>query len=207
VEIPIAVLTARIPVESPCRVAVFLIVGAIVFEFDPLGSGVAVAQSTVLSTECSSVGLRRRTDGRQVEAATARESAMESIPEAFEDLFERATFAHFATMTPTGYPHVTPVWIDYDAAAGRLLVNTERGRRKAKNVEANPKVGVSMTDPDDPYRFLSVFGEVDEITTEGARDHIDTLAKRYVGEEEYPNPIRTERIVLRIRPDRVFSGG
>jgi PPOX class probable F420-dependent enzyme len=130
---------------------------------------------------------------------------MATIPEEFRDLFEKATFAHFATMTPMGYPHVTPVWVDYDAETGHLTVNTERERRKTKNVEANPKVGISMIDPDSPYRFLSVFGDVDEITTEGAREHIDTLAKRYMGEDEYPNPIRSERVVLRIVPERVFS--
>jgi PPOX class probable F420-dependent enzyme len=131
---------------------------------------------------------------------------MAAIPADLHDLFEKATFAHLATMTPTGYPHVTPVWIDYDAGTGHLLVNTERERRKTKNVEADPRVGVSMTDPDDPYRFLSAFGEVDEITTDGARDHIDTLAKRYTGEEAYPNPIQSERVILRIRPERVFTG-
>ena len=131
---------------------------------------------------------------------------MASIPADVHDLFEKATFAHFATMTPMGYPHVTPVWVDYDAETGHVLVNTERDRRKTKNVEANPNVGVSMTDPDNPYRFLSVFGDVEEITTDGARAHIDVLAKRYTGEDEYPNPIESERVVLRIRPKRVFSG-
>ena len=131
---------------------------------------------------------------------------MDSIPDEMLDLFEKATFAHFATMTPMGYPHVTPVWVDYDADTGHLLVNTERERRKAKNVAANPKVGVSMIDPDNPYRFLSAFGDVDEITTDGARDHIDTLAKRYMGEDEYPNPIQSERVILRIAPERVYTG-
>jgi PPOX class probable F420-dependent enzyme len=131
---------------------------------------------------------------------------MESIPADVHDLFEKAAFAHFATMTPSGYPHVTPVWVDYDDETGHLLVNTERERRKTKNVEGNPKVGVSMVDPENPYRFLSVFGDVDEITTEGARDHIDVLAGRYLGEEEYPNPVQSERVVLRIAPERVFTG-
>nr|WP_204960104.1 PPOX class F420-dependent oxidoreductase [Salinigranum salinum] len=127
------------------------------------------------------------------------------IPEDIHDLFEKATFAHFATMTPTGYPHVTPVWVDYDPETNRLMVNTERERRKTKNVEANPKVGVSMVDPDNPYRFLSVFGDVDQITTEGAREQIDELTRRYMGEDEYPNPIQSERVILEIRPERVFS--
>lgn len=128
---------------------------------------------------------------------------MAAIPEAFQDLFEKPTFAHIATLWPGGAPHVTPVWVDYDAAADRLLVNTERGRRKEKNVRNDPRVGVSMTDPDNPYRMVSVTGEVEEITTEGAREHIDELTERYMGEDEYPNPIETERVVLSIRIDRI----
>jgi PPOX class probable F420-dependent enzyme len=128
---------------------------------------------------------------------------MPSIPEAFQDLFEKRTFAHVGTLLPNGAPHVTPVWVDYDAEADRLLVNTERGRRKERNVRSDPRVGVSMVDPEDPYRMLSVIGEIDAITTEGAREHIDELARRYMDVEEYPNPIETERVILEIKPEEV----
>ncbi|OLZ42717.1 PPOX class F420-dependent enzyme [Natrinema saccharevitans] len=129
---------------------------------------------------------------------------MVSIPEKFHDLFEKETFAHVATLTDGGLPHVTPVWIDYDEADDRLLVNTERGRQKERNVQNNPGVGVSMTDPDDPYRFLSVIGEVEEVTTDGARAHIDELARRYQDVDEYQPTIETERVILRIRADHVL---
>jgi PPOX class probable F420-dependent enzyme len=132
---------------------------------------------------------------------------MVDIPTQFQDLFEKQTFAHVTTLTPDGEPHTTPVWIDYDADDDRILVNTERGRRKERNVARDPTVSVSMTDPENPYRFLSVTGEVTAVTTEGAREHIDALAKRYMGEDEYPNPIETERVILRIRADEVLTGG
>jgi len=131
---------------------------------------------------------------------------MPVIPESYHDLFEKATFAHVVTLLPDGAPHPTPVWIDYDADADRLLVNTERHRRKTRNVERNPSVAASMLDPDDPYRYLSVIGEVEAITTEGAREHIDKLSRRYTG-GDYSTPIETERVILRIAPDRAFSGG
>lgn len=132
---------------------------------------------------------------------------MSEIPDEYHDLFETETFAHVVTMNLEGTPHSTPVWIDYDADGDRLLVNTERHRRKAQNVSEDPTVAVSMTDPQDPYRFLSVTGEVEAVTTEGAREHIDELARRYTDEDEYPQPIESERIVLRIRPDEVLTGG
>lgn len=128
---------------------------------------------------------------------------MATIPAEYHDLFERETIAHVATLMADGAPHVTPVWIDHDPEAGHLLVNTERGRQKVLNVERDPTVGVSMTDPDDPYRRLSVMGVVAEATTEGAREHIDALSQRYTG-GPYPGEVRTERVLWRIRPERVF---
>jgi len=132
---------------------------------------------------------------------------MAPIPDQYHDLFESATYAHVTTMLPDGRPHTTPVWIDYDADDDQLLVNTERERRKTKNVARDPTVSVSMTDPDDPYRFLSVTGVVDEVTTAGAREHIDDLAERYMGVSEYPESIESERVLLRIRAEDVFTGG
>ncbi|ELZ09111.1 hypothetical protein C479_12017 [Halovivax asiaticus JCM 14624] len=132
---------------------------------------------------------------------------MAEIPTDATDLFTKQTFAHVSTLLPDGAPHTTPVWIDYDVDANRILVNTERDRRKDKNVRADPRVSVSMTDPDDPYRMLSVTGEVDELTTDGAREHADELAGRYTGTAEYPSPIQTERVIMRIRPDQVRYSG
>lgn len=131
---------------------------------------------------------------------------MPTIPEAFQDLFEKPTFAYFAVLTPEGFPHVTPVWIGYDASENRLLVNTERGRRKEEHVRDDPRVGVAMTDPDDPYRALSVIGEVDEITEDGAREHIDQLAQRYTG-TDYQYEIQTTRVLVKIRPEEVIAHG
>lgn len=129
---------------------------------------------------------------------------MATIPAEYHDLFEKKTFAHVATLTSAGLPHVTPVWIDYDADRNRVLVNTAKGRRKHANVRTDPRVGVSMTDPDDPYRALSVLGEVDGLTEEGAAEHIDALEYRYRGNETYQND-RTNRIVLEIRPEEVLT--
>lgn len=131
---------------------------------------------------------------------------MAAIPADYHDLFDKATFAHLTTMRPDGRPHATPVWVDYDADDDRLLVNTERHRQKARNVERDPTVALSMTDPDDDYRFLSVTGAVETVTTDGARAHIDDLAGRYMGEAEYPNPIESERVILRISPEDVLTG-
>lgn len=130
---------------------------------------------------------------------------MSSIPADYLDLFEKRTIGHIATVQPDGAPHSTAVWIDYDHESDRLLVNSETNRRKVENVRADPRVSISMTDPEDPYRMLSVRGEVAEITTEGARDHLDHLATRYTGEDEYSSPIGDQRVLLAIEPEAVAT--
>lgn len=129
---------------------------------------------------------------------------MASISPAYLDLFEKKTFAHVATLMPDGRPHVSPVWIDYDHDDDRILVNTEKGRQKHVNVQNDPRVGLSMTDPDDPYRALSVIGEVDEFTEENSAEHIDSLEQRYRGNATYQGD-RTVRVIMKIRPDSVMT--
>lgn len=132
---------------------------------------------------------------------------MDEIPAEYEDLFGQKTFAHFATLMEEGTPQVTPVWVDYDGEY--VLINTARGRRKERNATRDPKVGVSILDPDDPYRFISIRGEVAEITEEGAIEHIDSLAQRYMGVEEYPHHDEGEgeRVIIKIRPEGVATSG
>ena len=134
---------------------------------------------------------------------------MAEIPPEFHDLFERKSFAHFATLMPDGTPQVTPVWVDYDDERGHVLVNTARGRRKERNVQRDPKVGIEVSDPEDPYRYVSVRGEVVAVEGDESFEHIDSLTQRYFERDEYPHKgeERGPRVVIRIEPDRVVTSG
>jgi PPOX class probable F420-dependent enzyme len=134
---------------------------------------------------------------------------MEEIPDSHRDLFDRETFAHLSTKMPDGTPHVTPVWVGLDEETGHVLVNTAKGRQKERNVREDPQVGLSIPDPEDPYRYLSVRGVVDEVTEEGAVETIDAFTRRYFGEDEYPHhgEERGPRVNIRIRPERVVASG
>lgn len=124
------------------------------------------------------------------------------IPDQYLDLFEKKAFAHLATLMPDGSPQVTPVWIDYDGT--HLLVNSAKGRQKDRNMRRDPRVAVSIQDPDDPYRYLQVRGEVAEITQEGADDQIDDRAQHYLGLDKYPHREEGEiRVIYKIKPEMV----
>ena len=127
-----------------------------------------------------------------------------TIPEEFKDLFTKKAFAHLATLMPDGSPQVTPVWCDYDGTY--ILVNSAKGRVKDKNMRRNRKVGITIVDPENPYRHLAMRGEVAEITEQGADSHIDKLAKKYMGKDKYPLRQPGEvRVIYKIRPDRVTT--
>ncbi|MGA3402440.1 MAG: PPOX class F420-dependent oxidoreductase [Acetobacteraceae bacterium] len=110
---------------------------------------------------------------------------MIEIPAAYMDLLQQKTaFAHLATIMKDGSPQVTPVWFDY--TNGHVRVNTAKGRVKARNLHKGARVALSILDPDNPYRYLQIRGQVVRVTEEGASAHIDSLAKKYLGKDKYP---------------------
>jgi PPOX class probable F420-dependent enzyme len=128
------------------------------------------------------------------------------IPEKYADLFQKKAFANLATVMPDGTPQVTPVWVDFDGT--HVIVNSARGRRKDKNMSQNSSVALSIMDPDNPYRYLEVRGRVAEITEEGADQHIDTMAKKYMGVDKYPYRQPGEvRVMYKIEPTRTSQMG
>jgi len=128
------------------------------------------------------------------------------IPEQYLDLFEKKAVANLATLMPDGSPQVTPVWVDFDGV--HLRINSARGRLKDKNMKRNPLVAVALSDPENPFRYLEVRGRVVEITEAGANEHIDALAKKYMGVDEYPGRAPGEvRVMYKIEPLRVSFMG
>jgi PPOX class probable F420-dependent enzyme len=129
-----------------------------------------------------------------------------TIPQGFRDLLGKKAFANLATVMPDGSPQVTPVWFDFDGT--HIRINSARGRVKDKNMRRNAQVALAIQDPDNPYRYLGVRGRVEEITEAGADAHIDSLAKKYLGQDRYPNRQPGEiRVTYRIRPERISTMG
>jgi len=130
----------------------------------------------------------------------------EPIPEKHRDLFNKKAFASLATVMPDGRPQVTPVWVDYDGE--HVLVNTAKGRVKDRNMKRDPRVSLAIIDPDNPYHYVEVRGRVVDITEEGADQHIDKMAKKYLGKDKYPNRQPGEvRVLYKIEPEKFSSMG
>lgn len=124
---------------------------------------------------------------------------MAAIPEKYLDLFQKKSFGQLATLMPDGTPQVSPVWVDYDGK--HILINTAKDRVKDKNMRRDPRVGLDIMDPDNPYRHLSVRGRVVGSTEQGADAHIDKMAKKYLGQDKYPYRSPGEvRVIYKIDP-------
>jgi len=129
---------------------------------------------------------------------------MSKIPETFSDLFQKKAFAQLATLMSDGSPQVTPVWCEFDGK--HVVINSAKGRTKDVNMRRNPIVALSIQDPDNLYRHLSLKGRVVEITEKGADAHIDKLSKKYIGKDVYPNRRPGEvRVIYRILPEKIFT--
>lgn len=126
------------------------------------------------------------------------------IPSSHLDLFKKKAFADLATLMPDGQPQVTPVWVDYD---GRyVVINTAEGRQKDKNLQRDGRVAMSILDPDNPYRYLEVRGRVVGRTRDGADQHIDAMARKYLGKDKYPFRQAGEvRVIYKVQAEHVTS--
>jgi PPOX class probable F420-dependent enzyme len=122
------------------------------------------------------------------------------------DIRTFATGRNFATLTTLfadGQPQTQVMWIDADD--DHLLINTEVHRAKFTNTAHDPRVTVTIWDIDDPYRYVEVRGQVtDVVRGDEARAHIDTCSLRYTGKPYNGDNIASERVILRITPDRVL---
>jgi PPOX class probable F420-dependent enzyme len=124
------------------------------------------------------------------------------IPPEFLDLFQKPAFAHLATIMPDGSPQITPVWVDFDGTY--ILVNSRVGRVKNNNMATRAQVAIEISDPDNPYRYLTIRGRVVEVVALNDTSHIDKLAQRYLGLEKYPWGAPDEqRQLFRIQPEKV----
>jgi PPOX class probable F420-dependent enzyme len=126
----------------------------------------------------------------------------QAIPSDFLDLFQKKAFAHLATLMPDGRPQVTPVWCDFDGQ--HVIINTAAGRQKDKNLQREARVALSIQDPDNPYRYLEVRGRIAERNLNDAEQHIDKMAKRYLGKDTYPYRQPGEkRVMYKIAPEHI----
>ena len=128
---------------------------------------------------------------------------MASIPDNYLDLLQqKKAFAELATVMPDGTPQVTPVWFDY--AAGKVRVNTAKGRVKARNLKPGVPVALSIMDPDNSYRYVQIRGRIASAQENGADAHID-CARQEISRQGQVSVPPTGRSAHHVR-DRAFVG-
>ena len=134
------------------------------------------------------------------------ENGRVKIPEGYRDLLESTALVHVATLGPNGEPQNTPVWFGWDGE--RIKISQTKTRQKYRNVHREPRIALSIVDPDNPYRYLEVRGVVDGIEEDPDNDFINEMAKKYMGVDVYPmHQPGDERVVLYVRPEHTTQMG
>jgi PPOX class probable F420-dependent enzyme len=129
------------------------------------------------------------------------------IPAAYADLLASTALAHVATIGPDGAPQSSPVWFDWDGEFLRFAQVTGY-RQKVRNLRREPRVALSIVDPDNPYRYLEIRGAVERIDPDPDKAFIDKMAKKYLGQDRYPfGKPGDEWIVVVIRPEQTTQMG
>jgi PPOX class probable F420-dependent enzyme len=123
-----------------------------------------------------------------------------------EELLKAKNFCHVATLREDGSVHGVPVWVDVEN--GRPVLNTAEGRVWPRNLERDPRVTLTIPNMENPYEYLEVRGRVAERTRDGADEHIDLLAKKYLGADSYPGRQPGEqRVIIRVEPEHAKVHG
>ncbi len=132
---------------------------------------------------------------------------MNNFPETHLDLLKDETraLAYLATIMSDGSPQVTPIW--FNVSGEYILINSARGRLKDRNMRARPQVALAIADPKNPYRYVQIRGQVVEISSEGSREHINALAKKYHDQDIYGGPAAEERFIYKIKPEKIQAMG
>ena len=124
-----------------------------------------------------------------------------------KEIIEAKNFATVSTVREDGTVQSVVVWVHVDDQ-GRVLLNTAEGRAWRKNAARNGSLTVTVANHENPYEFVSITGSIVEDTHEGADEHIDALAKKYMGVDSYP--LRKEgevRVKLAVAPERIYHQG
>jgi PPOX class probable F420-dependent enzyme len=123
-----------------------------------------------------------------------------------EELLRAKNFAHIATVRADGSVQVAPTWVDVQD--GRPVVNSAEGRAWVRNLERDPRITLEVQNMENPYEYVEIRGRVAELTREGADEHIDSLAKKYLGQDKYPYRQEGEqRVIIRVDPEKVHVQG
>lgn len=129
---------------------------------------------------------------------------MSKIDDTWKAILRQPVLVHLSTLMADGSPQASPVWVDIDGDT--ILINSAQDRVKDKNMRRDPRVAVSVTDPQNPYKALMIRGRVKNISTQGADAHIDAMAKKYLGKDKYPFRQPGEvRVIYRIEPESVVG--
>lgn len=136
----------------------------------------------------------------------SEQSGSAVIPQKYADILEKVAFANIATVGPNGEPQNNPVWFEWDGE--RFKFSQTKTRQKYKNLQREPRLAISIIDPDNPYRYMELRGRLTEIEEDPDNAFINKMAKKYIDADEYPyHQPGDERVVVYVTPEHATHMG
>lgn len=137
---------------------------------------------------------------------TERTNPDVELPDGLLALLRLPSLCYLSTLMPDGSPQLTQTWVDTDGE--HVLINSVAGFQKIRNIERDPRVALTVSDPEKPHRYFAVRGRVLTVTEDGAADHIEKLAQRYLG-GPYPwfGGRDQTRLLITIEADKISGNG
>lgn len=172
----------------------------------------SLVAGNTLTAAAHEIGVSRRTAGGAPRLVLAGQPATEArVTIRFDSTMVKLNdkqialllgknFGSLAVLDDDGSPEITPVWVDWDGEY--VLVNTLQSRMKPRRVEGDARVAIAVVSSENPYQHVRIKGRA-ELSEEGAEEHIDKLAQKYLGQESYPRGPGDRRVIVRIRPEQV----
>ena len=129
---------------------------------------------------------------------------MTALPDDLIAVLHAKAICFVTTLMPDGSPQISQTWVGTDGE--HVLVNTVDGHQKTRNLRRDPRIAIGIADPDAPSRYWALRGSVVDVTTDGARAHIDELSQKYLG-RPYPDfgGGQQQRVLLTVKVDRVHT--
>jgi len=122
------------------------------------------------------------------------------------ELLQGPNFVHVSTLRPDGTIHTVPIWVDVEN--DEVVLNTAEGRTWPANLRRDKQATLTVQNLENPYEYVTITGHLTQDTSDGADEHIDKMAQKYLGQDTYPyRQPGEQRVIFKIAPDRVHRAG
>ena len=147
-------------------------------------------------------------------ASRAKANALADLAPDYRRLIDEPIYVTLGMPDGNGRAHLSPMWFRASPDGEHVEINTVKGRAKDRHMRRDGHATVQITNPENPYQWVTIYGKVDRVIDESgpdghlATESIDDLSDLYLNQRPYPFRTETEeRVLFLIRPTQIVTFG